>query len=98
MLGLSAVLACKPRPAKILAPPTKPNRNAPVPRKRYNPKLKAAFMATAKDARAAGKTWAAAFAAAKKAGYTGTLGGLKQMFMAAAGKKGKKAGKPGRPK
>ena len=57
-----------------------------MPRKTYDPKVKAAFMDAAREARAAGKSWAEAFDAAKNAGYTGSLGGLGQMFLAAAGK------------
>ena len=59
-------------------------------RKIYDPKIKAAFMAAAQDARKAGKTWVEAFVEAKKVGYTGTVGSLPQLFIA-KGAKGKKA-------
>jgi hypothetical protein len=80
---------------KMLWPPKKKAKKsaeaAPSPapakkkgrRKRYSPKVKAAFLAAAQDARDAGKSWAQTHEAAKKAGYTGSKPGLVQQFLAA---------------
>jgi hypothetical protein len=47
--------------------------------KPYDPKTKAAFLKVAADTRAAGMPWADVHAAAKAAGYTGTLKGITRM-------------------
>ena len=67
-----------------------------MPRKIYDPKTKAAFMAAATEARKAGKDWAAAHEAAKAAGYTGSKSGIVQQLLAAGAQKRKKATKTGK--
>jgi len=71
-----------------------------VPRKGYDEAIKSAFLQAVSEARVAGQPWGDAFKAAKEAGYTGTLGGIKGMFHLTKGKKaGRKPGaKRGRPK
>ena len=71
-----------------------------MPRKVYDEAIKSAFMQTVAAARATRQPWVDAFKAAKEAGYTGTMGGIKKMFYEQKGKKtGRKApGKRGRPR
>ena len=69
--------------ARASAVPTKPAPAATVKSstvKRYDPNEKVAIIKAALDARAAGKTWVEAHAAAKKAGYKGKLKSLDRMI------------------
>jgi hypothetical protein len=63
-----------------------------MPRKRYNPRTKAAILEAAREARASGKTWEQAFEAAKEKGYTGSTPALVKMVNYSGGRK------PGRPR
>ena len=63
-----------------------------MPRKTYDPKVRAAFIAAAKAARIEGKPWAEVFTAAKKAGYTGTLQGIVKLLRDVAKKTGEPVG------
>jgi hypothetical protein len=68
-----------------------------MPRKRYNPRTKAAIVEAATAARKSGKTWKQAFEAAKEKGYTGSTPALVKMMNYVAGKGRKRRGrKPGR--
>lgn len=60
-----------------------------MPRKIYDPKIKAAFISAAIVARSAGKTWNEALDAAKAEGYTGSRQGILKMI----GDEGKRKGK-----
>jgi len=67
-------------------------------RKRYKPAVKAKIVEAAAAARAAGKPWKAAYAAAQKIGYKGSVGALTKMMgtekTKAAAPAQKKRGRP----
>ena len=62
--------------------------------KRYDPKTKDSIMKAATEARAAGKSWSEAHAAAKAAGYKGSPEGLDVMIRNAKDKAGKAKSAP----
>ena len=70
----------QPKTAKQSRKPAKVSKKAASGAKRYDEATKTAIINAATDARAAGKTWAEAFSAAKKAGYTGSLQGISKMI------------------
>jgi hypothetical protein len=55
-------------------------------RNRYTPQVRSAFLQAAREARAAGMSWAEAFKAARKAGYAGTRGGIEVLVRISGGK------------
>ena len=63
-----------------------------MPRKRYDPKTKAAIFEAVKATRAGGKSWKDTHEAAKKAGYNGSEQSLKKMIYTAP-RRGRKRGK-----
>ena len=63
-----------------------------MPLNRYDPKTKSTFLTAATQARVAGKKWPEVHAAAKAAGYPGTVKGITRMLESA-----KKPGKPAKP-
>jgi hypothetical protein len=64
-------------------------------RNTYDPQTKAAILAAATEARAAGKPWSVAFSAAREAGYKGSLQGITHLLMNAKKPAGKRGRKPG---
>ena len=81
----------KAKPAEKPSPQAaKPATGKPGIAMRYDPKTKAAITAAAASARSKGKTWEGAHAAAKEAGYKGSVQGLIKMI-GAAKKKSQKA-------
>lgn len=66
-------------------------------RKTYDEATKSAIVNAAQSARAAGKSWAETFEAAKEAGYTGSAPGIQQMLRAAGKKAAKTATESAKP-